>query len=331
MTVLAKYQRLECSGTWRAEEGAQRQNVYVSLGDASLVISDGSDTPLAHWSLPAVERVNPGTTPAIYRPGSDDGEVLELDDPDMIEAIGTVGRAVARARPHPGRLRSAILTAAVLGLAALAALWLPDVLVRHTAGVLPEATRADIGRRLLAELEPVAGRPCRNRAGRRAMTTLQRRLFGEAPWEVVVVPGGPAASATLPGGVLLLHRRMIEDVPAPEATAGVLLVEAARADAVDPVVTLLQDAGLVATMRLLTRGTIPDAALAAHADGLLARAPADPVPERIVERFSASGVPAGPYLALSDAVVFAAPPSQSAATPLLGDADWLRLQDICTR
>lgn len=331
MTVLAKYQRLECSGTWRAEEGAQRQNVYVSLGEASLIITDGSDTPLAHWSLPAVERDNPGVRPAIYRPGPDGGETLEIDDPDMIEAIGTVGRAVVRARPHPGRLRLAILVAIGLGVAALGMLWLPDTLVRHTADVLPEATRADIGRRLLAELEPVAGRPCRNRNGRRAMTQLQRRLFGDAPWEVIVVPGGPAASATLPGGLLLLHRRLVEAAPSPEITGGALLVEAARADATDPVTALLDHAGLGATLRLLTRGTISDTTLADYAGGLLTHPPSDPDPDRIAERFAASGVPAGPYLATAEAVAFAPRPLPQDGAPLLSDADWLRLQDICAR
>ena len=48
MTVLAKYQRLECDAIWRAASDAQRQNVFVSLGDATLVIHDGADSALAH-------------------------------------------------------------------------------------------------------------------------------------------------------------------------------------------------------------------------------------------------------------------------------------------
>jgi hypothetical protein len=330
MTVLAKYQRLECSGTWRAEKGGQRQNVFVSLGEASLIIKDAKDMPLAHWSLPAVARINPGVSPALYQPGTDAGELLEIDDPDMIDAIGTVRRAVARAQPRRGRVRLVSLTTIGAAVLALAVFWLPEAVVRHTASVLPEATRADIGRRLLTELEPVAGRPCRDRAGRRVMAGLRRQLFGDAPWQVVVVPGGPAATAYLPGGLILLHQRMIEAVPGPEVTAGALLVEAARADIADPVEALLRDAGLGATLRLLTRGAITDAALAAHADGLLARPPVDPDPDRIAMRFADARVPPKPYLAQPDAVPFP-PPVIDAPVQLMTDADWLRLQAICAR
>ena len=60
MTVLAKYQRLEAEGIWRADPEAQRQDVIVAIGEATLTISAANGTALAHWSLPAIERLNPG-------------------------------------------------------------------------------------------------------------------------------------------------------------------------------------------------------------------------------------------------------------------------------
>ena len=49
MTALSKYQRLEASAIWRDSISGQRRDVIVSLGDASLVITDKNERPLTHW------------------------------------------------------------------------------------------------------------------------------------------------------------------------------------------------------------------------------------------------------------------------------------------
>ena len=51
MTALDSYDRLEAAGLWRAGADAQRREVVVSIGDATLKISDMSDTVLAHWRV----------------------------------------------------------------------------------------------------------------------------------------------------------------------------------------------------------------------------------------------------------------------------------------
>ena len=56
MTALSKYDRLEATGLWRINPSEQRREVVVSIGDATLIISDINDTALTHWSLAAVER-----------------------------------------------------------------------------------------------------------------------------------------------------------------------------------------------------------------------------------------------------------------------------------
>ncbi len=65
MTVLAKYQRLEAQGIWRAEPEAQRRDVIVSIGKATITISAANGTALTHWSLPAMHRLNPNELPAV--------------------------------------------------------------------------------------------------------------------------------------------------------------------------------------------------------------------------------------------------------------------------
>jgi hypothetical protein len=76
MTVLEQYKRLEATGLWREAPDAQRREVIVSLGDATLMISTFSEIALTHWSLPAVARLNPGRQPALYAPGAEAEERL---------------------------------------------------------------------------------------------------------------------------------------------------------------------------------------------------------------------------------------------------------------
>ena len=91
MTALDKYQRLEATGLWRETSEVQRREVIVSMGDASLTISDLQDRPLTHWSIAAIERANPNKRPAVFHPDADPSETLELGDneAEMIEAIET--------------------------------------------------------------------------------------------------------------------------------------------------------------------------------------------------------------------------------------------------
>ena len=90
MTALQKYQRIEASGLWRPSPDAQRREVIVSIGEATLVITDTRDQPLTHWSLAAIERTNPGELPALYCPDGDPDETLELSEQEaeMMTAEG---------------------------------------------------------------------------------------------------------------------------------------------------------------------------------------------------------------------------------------------------
>jgi len=121
-TALSKYQRLEASGLWRADPEAQRIDVIVSVGEATLTITDLRERVLTHWSLAAIARANPGQRPAVYHPDGDPGETLELttDEVEMIAAIEKLRSAIARQRPRPGRLR---LFGVLVSLSAVLAWW----------------------------------------------------------------------------------------------------------------------------------------------------------------------------------------------------------------
>ncbi|HMO07732.1 MAG TPA: hypothetical protein PKD10_08800, partial [Paracoccaceae bacterium] len=302
MTVLAKYARLEARGLWRDLPEAQRREVVVNLGDATLVMTDPrSDVPITHWSLPAVQRMNPGETPALFVPGPDSAESLELSDAEMIAALETVHRAIASARPREGRLRGLMLGGALAGVLAAGVFWLPDALVAHTASVLPPATRDAIGRMALADLSRVAGAPCQARAGRDALIRMAVRLFpsDDAP-ALSVVREGFEGALHLPGRHVVLSQALLVEADGPEVVAGRVIAERLRSAAADPVVPLLRHAGLIATLRLLTTGALPPGSANGYAEVRLAAEPAPLDPEAALAAFRRAEVATAPYAYATD-------------------------------
>lgn len=338
MTVLAKYARLEARGLWRDLPEAQRREVVVSLGDATLVLTDPrSDVPLTHWSLPAVQRVNPGEMPALYAPGADSAESLELADAEMIAALETVHRAIVAARPRQGRLRGVMLGGALAGVLAAGVFWLPAALVAHTASVLPPATRDAIGRMALADLARVTGAPCQARAGRDALIRLAVRLFpsDDAP-ALSVLREGLEDALHLPGRHVVLSQALLIEADGPEVLAGRIIAERLRAASADPVVPLLRHAGMLATLRLLTTGSLPLGAAHGYAEVRLASAPAPLDPEAMLAAFRAAEVASTPFAYATDPsgetvlpLIEADPYPAGTPRAVLSDADWIALQDIC--
>ncbi len=339
MTALSEYQRLEAAGLWRASPDAQRTDVIVSLGDATLVITDMQDRPLAHWSIPAVERANPGRLPALYHPDGDPGETLELPETerDAIAAIERLRAAVRRRRPHPGRLRLVALLAMLAAVAVLSALWLPGALRAHAVTVVPEAKRAEIGQDLMRHIQRVTGPPCRDPGGAAALARLARRLPGQdGPGRLVVLRGGVQSTAHLPGGTILINRTLVEDHEDPEVLAGYLVAERLRAARRDPLGALLAQAGAAASLRLLTTGALSDATLRAYSEHLLTRSRGRPDTEALLAAFRKAGVRSTPYAYALDisgettlGLIEADPFAGQVTEPVLSDADWLRLQGIC--
>ena len=338
MTALKKYQRLECSGLWRETPQDQRREVLVRFGEATLILSDPkSGEAISHWSLPAVERINKGEEPPVFAPGAEASESLELTDPDMIAALDTVRAAVKAAIARPGRLRGLILGGMVAGLVALGFIWLPGALVNHTASVVPPAQRAEIGQRVLDDLIRVTGAPCDNQLGLQALAALSERVFGPVDTPILyVLPEGVDRAMHLPGDVIILPRRMIEDANGPEAAAGAALVERLQARAADPIIPLLQHAGLRATFQLLTTADLPDSALLGYGETALRAAPPDLPDDLLIAAFTAAQVPASPYAVAvdPDGTVFGGlvegdPYKGLAPSPLIPDESWVALQGIC--
>lgn len=337
MTALKKYQRLEATGLWRDAPGARLREVVVGLREATLILTDPrTEMPLAQWSLPAVRRCNPGKQPAVFSPGEDDSEELELDEPEMIAALDTVRRALEKRRPHPGRLRGLVLGLTAVAVVGVVVFWLPGQVKSHVAGVLPKPTRLALGEMALADLSRLTGSPCKGVAGRRSATALAERLFPGTDTRIEILREALSGPAHLPGNILLLPASLVEAADGPEEIAGHLITEALLAKTKDPMDPVLSHIGLGATLRLMTTGTIPPSEFKGYGETLLAAEDA-PFPDatamieafRIAETGSAFQGEAlgktdlGTYLIDNDPYPLGTP------KPLLSDETWLELQAIC--
>lgn len=333
MTVLAKYQRLEAEAVWRANAEAQRKDVIVSIGDATITISAANGTALAHWSLPAIERLNPGEGPALYAPGAESPERLELAEPEMIAAVDSVLKAIQRGTRSTGRMRRLASFAGGIAILVGAALWLPNAIVRYTASLVPDVARASIGTALLDELDRVAGAPCNAPAGLRALDQLEMRLFAGAPRNLVVLGSALKETTHLPGGTILIAHTLVEDYETPEVLAGYILAEDLRRSQSDPLARLLAVAGLRSALTLLLQGRVPEDGLKRMAEGVVADSPAHVSDTDMIARMTAAKVPTEPYAYARDFSGESTEPLIAANStdtpPILDDGNWIALQRIC--
>ncbi len=334
MTALDRYVRLEAAGRWREAADAPWREVLVSFGSASLVISTFDEAPLTHWSLAAVERLSLDGGTARYAADGAGHEVLEVHDPDMIEAIAEVSR-MARHRGAPrqrGRRRRAV--AAGLGAAALAALaWLalgpgPDMLRARALDLIPPEQEARIAARVMRQL---GTRPCDAEPGRAALARLSARAVPGT--RVAVMPWTAPEISVLPGGGLLLARGVVEDAAAPEAVAGALVLGHVMAPRASALADWVGGMGPAALAGFLATGRIGPPQIARIAAHLRDPMP-PPEPAEITaaaETMQARGIDPAPFLAAHGR---APGPAAGARVPppspvLPRDRDWVALQNIC--
>lgn len=337
MTALSAYQRLEATGIWHAAPNEQRRDVILSLGEATLTITTSAGAALSHWSLPALERLNPGEDPAMYAPGSASSEVLEVSDEAMVAALEKVRKSAARRRPKPGRLRLHVLLAALVILLGLLVIWLPPTLRRQTAALLPEAVRAEIGTALLAKITRFAGSPCQSEFGSLALTRLEERLLPQvSPARIVILPQSPRPSVALPGGLIVIGAQAVEDFDSPDVVAGHVLAEQLQGELSDPMLDFLDRASLMTSVRLMVSGHADGAALAAHAEALMLERTPLIDQALLARRLHDAGIPATPLAEALDpegTSLVALRAADTNAPPvrreILSDGDFVALQAIC--
>ncbi|MCO4847258.1 MAG: hypothetical protein KC448_04720 [Yoonia sp.] len=337
MTALREYERLESGGIWRADLDAQRRDVTVSFGNATLVITDGADRPLTHWSLPAVIRQNPGKRPAVFTPDEGAVETLEIDDDLMIGAIEKVRKTLAKSRPQRGKLRHFITLGFVAGTAALAVFWLPDALTRQTVTVVPPSKRAEIGAIVLGHVQKLTGPRCRDSDGVAALELLHARLLGaDANGQIVILPQLAQGAVAMTGGIIALDRRIVENADDPAVPAGYIIAADAARRGIDPLASVLQAVGLRQTMGLLTTGNLPSDVLADYARSVTQADPTFAKDDDLITAFAAAQIPTTPFAYARDGsgqrtvkLIEGDAFAERDEPEILSDANWIRLQGIC--
>ena len=302
MTALKAYERLECTGLWRSGPAMQRREVVVSCGQATLILTDMQNRPLAHWSLAAIDVQTHKEDAATLRPAPGSEESLEISDKTMLEALQKVQKAIDRSRPHPGRLRFILAVSSVVLLSFVTLIWGPQAMVSYASNVLPEAKRAQLGMALVERIGQLAGPYCTSPEGIRSAALLVERLAPKAALELRVLPGQRTAPIVLPGGKVILFDNMVWQSDDPAVTAAYVAAAIATLNDADPLGFYLEDAGPFVSISLITSNELSNRQL----DQLAKIALSD-------QRRPAS----------------AAQPPASTALPALPDGAWLGLQAIC--
>ena len=336
MTALDQFARLECTGLWRENENAQRLEVIVSLGEATIVINHKLGGALAHWSLPAVERISTNGSAAVFKPGPDAEEELELDDETMIDGIAQVQRALQARRVHPGRLRGILFILFLAILIAGGTLWFPSALVHYTASIVPSSKRIEIGSEILTQIHRITGGECSAEDAKPSLNKLAKRVGLSSTQRIAVLAGGTRMTAHLPGGLLLAHRELVEDFDTPETLAGFLVAENLRFRHGDPLVQVLESSGIAVTFRLLTSGEIPPHAFRDYGEKVMSETESELGQTELVSAFAQASVPTTPYAYGLDPtgettffLIEADPFANTGVPDILDDSGWVSLQSIC--
>jgi len=295
MTALDEFDRLEASALWRPERDAQRQEVILSLGEASLTLTTMTGAALAHWSLPAVTLISPpGDAPAHYSPGTESSEELEIADPLMIDAIARIQGALHKSRTQPRRLRTLTFGVALAALIAVGVVIVPPALVNSTKDLLPESSRGTLGGLTFVAIKDLVGQPCETPAAAGALERLTQRMDD---WHTrySVVDLGERSAISLPGGHMVLNRNLVEDYDTVDVLAGHIIAERVRAQADSPLHAALTDAGFWNVLKLRTTGHLAPSSVEQHAISLLNEPAELEDMSALADAFAKAGVPSAPY------------------------------------
>ncbi|MFO6462988.1 hypothetical protein ACK8OR_01235 [Jannaschia sp. KMU-145] len=327
MTALDGLDRFETTALWRETADAQRREVYVAIGEAELVVQDRAGVALSHWSLPALDRINPGEVPARYRPAPGAEEELEIAEPEMIAALDRVSDAVEMGRRRPGALRR-VTVGLVAGLVVGTLLmWLPGALRDHAANVMPAPQREQIGERMLMGLTQLTGPPCGTILGDEALANLATRLSPTANIRVAVLRDLPQPALALPGGLIALSDTVLVTQDDPEVAAGHLLAAIVTARLAPPIQRFLAGLGPIDLTRLLGSGAVPDDAIDAHVESLLLSEAPLATTETLRAGFAAARLPWPAFAAHAGLDRGEAPLTE--LPPIIDDTTWQSLREIC--
>ena len=336
MTALKKYDRLECTGLWRSHLTAQKREVVLSFGKATLVLTDTQNRALSHWSLAAVEVQKGKMGQATLRPGLDAEESIEITDKVMLEALLKVKKEISQTRPHPGKLRL-IIGIVILATISLGTIFFgPQAFVSYASKVLPDAKLLQLTEALGERIGQLAGPYCKNPEGNIAAQKLTKRLKSKNLRQISVLPGRRDKAIVIPGGMVILFENMINTTNNPEVTAGYILSALADYEYEEPVQLHLSKVGFPVSLGLIMSNQLSKPQIDKLAKNALALLPNPASNKTLLDSFRTAKVSSTPFARMlnNEASVYLIsndPFPKKSPNLILPDGAWLGIQSICQK
>ena len=334
MTLLPEFEVLESAGLLTLAGMYGEKPVVAKLGKTSLIILERDGSPVAHWTLTAIRRTNPGKRPAIFAPFGEGTEFIAIEDETMVQALGKVQSTLSTGPPNPMRFRLPAVLLVVAGLLIAGLLAAPDFIVRQATALAQKSHRVEIGEALLAEHALTAGVPCSSKHGDAALERLERRLFGEFGNKLRIVPGGSVEIAALPGEIILVRGTLLRDRLGPDVFGGYILHEKTRAQVADPLRAYFDIAGPLEALLFLAFRNVESDSVRSVATEYYARIQVQVPAAELRSSFENAGIPLAPFVEAAKAsgdASFEDAQHEPASNykSALNDTDWLHLQAIC--
>lgn len=262
MTALKRYDLLEAEGRYFDGKTAQPHDVVVKFGDASLMILDLKDIPVAHWPLATLRSLGGSGAGLSLIPDFGGDERLTITDTDMIDAIRAICPKLDEAEPVGGRrwTRVASWAGLALGSIYLIIFHLLPAISDQLAELIPPEAEAAMGEEMVDEFAAILTgfekpRYCSTPDGTRALQKMVARAEAVSnlhlPLTVRVLDHEMVNAFALPGGQIMLFRGLIEKADSPEEVAGVLAHEIGHVVNRDPTRIALRSAGSAGLLGLL--------------------------------------------------------------------------------
>lgn len=249
------------SGRFSDGRSAATNAVDVRLGDRGIEITrDGETTPII-WPWGALGSATPVSADSAdvlldyrFMPGA----TLFVSDSAFAAAILTRAPQLSASASRRRAARPWLVAAAVI-MALIGAVWAAGLSpARAIAGMIPQETRAKLGRQVVASMTSNR-RVCDAAPGRAALDKLTARLLAasgaKSTFKVVVVDWKLLNAFAAPGEQIVLTREVIEKAGSPEEVAGVLAHEMGHGLELHPETGIVRTIGLAAALELVTGGS----------------------------------------------------------------------------
>ncbi|MDZ4842300.1 MAG: M48 family metallopeptidase [Hyphomicrobium aestuarii] len=227
------------------------------------VDNDGSPTrvtPLA-WPLGAIECGEPigskSVDVLIHEPRRA-GATVFVADPRFVRALGKAAPQLTGAVTRWKAVQPFVVLAACVAVVVGALAAIDFSPARTIAGLIPQQTRAFLGKQVVRNMVPV-GSTCSTPAGKAALDRLVAKLSAAAgggrTFEVAVSNAKVVNAFAAPGELIVLMNGLLQQAAGPDEVAGVLAHEMGHGIELHPEAGIVRTVGLVVAAELLLGGT----------------------------------------------------------------------------